>query len=165
MTTLSSQKPTAEKLEPIASTVARLLSLGLDYEDVATSTGLPIDSVAKVARGNLVKKRIRELTKELDERVIDDAATDPTTLFLRNKSMKAAETLAYEAENYDKEEQGATSSTRISASKEILALAGYKAQEEKSSGGNVIMISADKVNLGRDIIEKTSTVMPDFVDG
>lgn len=161
----SKSKDTADKLNPIASMVARSLALGLDYEDIAVQTGLSVDNIAKVARGNLVKKRMRELQKEIDQQLVEDAAASPVVQFLKGKSMKAAETLSHEAENFDKEEQGATASTRIKAATEILTLAGYKQQEEKSSVGAVIMISADKVNLGRDIIEKTSEVMPDFVDG
>lgn len=161
----SKRKDTADKLSSIASTVARYLALGLDYEDIAVQTGLPIDSISKVARGNLVKKRVKEISKDIDERVIEDAAADPVTLFLKGKSMKAAATLVAESENYDKEEGGATASTRISASKEVLALAGYKAQEASAGPSAVIMISADKVELGQAIIKKTSEVMPDFVDG
>lgn len=161
----ASQKETAEKLDSIASTVARYLALALDYEDISVQTGLTVDQVAKVARGNLVKKRSREIQKEIDARVIEDAAADPTLLFIKGKAMKAASRLAEEVDNFDKEESGASSSTRISAAKELLALGGYKQSEERGQTGAVIMISADKVSLGRDIIEKTSEVMPDFIDG
>lgn len=167
-TTTIQPKSTVEKLDGIASTVARYLALGLDYEDISVATGLPVDNVAKVARGNLVKRRTRELQKEIDERVVEDAAADPVALYLKGKSMVAAKTLVSEAENYDKEDQGATASTRISASKEILNLAGYKGQSEEQGAGTVIQISAEKVDIAQQIIqnkEQKIQDMPDFVDG
>jgi hypothetical protein len=129
------------------------------------ATGLTVENVAKIARGNLVQKRVREVTKELDARVIEEAAADPTMLFIRNKSMKAAARLAHEVDNMDREDEGATASTRLKAAETLLSIGGYRAKEEDRSGGVVIMISGDKINLGRDIIEKNVTTMPDFVDG
>jgi uncharacterized protein YdbL (DUF1318 family) len=162
---MTADKPTIEKLDPIAAMTARSLALGLDYEDIAVQTGLSVEDIAKVARGNLVKKRMREIQKEIDQQLVEDAAASPVVQYLKGKSMRMAETLVAEAENYNREEQGATASTRIKAATEVLGLAGFQKQEEKKTQNAVIMISAEKVELGRDIIENNIKTMPDFVDG
>lgn len=164
---LDSMKPTQDKLEPVAAGVARLLALGLDYETIASQFSLPIETIAKVARGNLVKRRVKEIGKELDEQLVKDAGDNPVRQKLAAMGLKAADRLLTEMDNEDME-AGANASTRLKAAEKVLELGGHKQQSGNTGAQAIIMISADKVNLGKTIINNinnTEKVMPDFVDG
>lgn len=165
MSVPASQKETSEKLLPIGAGVARSLALGLDLEDIATQYSLPVDQIAKVARGNLVKKRVREIQQELDQQFIVDASENPVLQYAKGKGLKAIQRAAIEVDNTDKEDGGATASTRLQAAKLVLEVGGNLVKEKEQSAGAVIMISADKVNLGRTIINNHVEAQPDYVDG
>jgi hypothetical protein len=124
-----------------------------------------MESVAKIARGNLVKKRVQELTVAMDKQFIEDAAENPVLAFAKGKGLATIQQVAVEVENQDKEEGGATASTRLQAAKLMLEVGGNLHKEKEATQMPIIMISADKVNLGRTIINNHVEAQPDYVDG
>jgi hypothetical protein len=161
----ASHKETSEKLLPIGAGVARSLALGLDLEDIAVQYSLPMEQISKIARGNLVKKRVQELTVAMDKQFLEDAAENPVIAFAKGKGLATIQQVAVEVENQDKEEGGATASTRLQAAKLMLEVGGNLSKEKETSAQPIIMISADKVNLGRTIINNIVESCPDYVDG
>lgn len=152
-------------LTPIASMVARDLALGLDYDDISTHTGLSLENIAKIARGNLVKRRVRELGEEIDTQLVQEAAESPVRQYLAGKGLAAAQLLHSEMNNYNKEEEGATAATRLKAAEKVLELGGHSSPAQDAGSGAVIMISTEKVEIGKQIREKVIKDVPDFVDG
>lgn len=161
---MSKGVPDVRNITPIGSLVAYDIALGLSYGDIAVHHKLTLDEVHKIARGNLVQKKVREFTAEIGERVLGEVSADPVRNFLAGKGMVAAEVLVREVENTESE-TGASATTRINAAKEVLALGGRTAQKEVKAPQMIINITADKVNRAAEIQEEVLKNVPDFVDG
>lgn len=165
MSILRSHQETAEKLPPIGAGIARSLALGLSLEDISIQYDTPLEIVTKIARGNLVKKRVREISSEIDNQFIKDAGESPVLLYAKQRGLAAIKRVDSEMDNWDKEDGGATASTRLAASKLMLEVGGNLTKRDDKGVSAVIMISADKVNLGKTIINQHVEAMPDYVDG
>ena len=160
----ASHKETKEKILPIGSAIAHSLALGLELGDIAVQYSIPLETVIKVSRGNLVKKRVREIQEELSERFIEEAAASPVIQYAKQKGLRAIQRASEEMDNFEKEETGATASTRIQAAKLVLEVGGNLVKEKEHAASPIIMISADKVNLGNTIINNHVEAQPDYVD-
>lgn len=153
-----------KNINPIGGLIARGLALGLSYEDLAIQHGMTTEQVAQIARGNLVKQRVRELMKEIDEEAIANAGASDVKVYLAAKGLSSAKRLVIEMENEDTE-LGASATTRINAAKTILELGGHSAPKGEAPPVAVIMISGGKAERAEKIANATQAVVHDNVDG
>ena len=155
-------------LKPIYSIVAREIALGLSLQDISIARGLKLESIQRIARGDLFKEEVKKCLGMIDQELIEHAATDPILLRLKSLSSKAVTSLADEMENYDPE-IGASSASRISASKAILDRAGYSQKREDEKAAQVIILSLSEAKLNAvksvDFNSKLIEETPDIVDG
>lgn len=150
-------------LNPIHKIVAREVALGFDLAEICRVRKLDYDAWKRVANGSLFKNEVERLSKEIEERMIQDAAEDPVTQTLKAGARSAAQALLNEIDNHDKEADGATASTRIAASKAILEFAGFNKKEDQRAPSVVINISSAKATAMK-IVEAVST-QPESIIG
>ena len=153
-----------KNISPIGNLIAYDMALGLDYGDIATNHSLTLDQVAKMARGNLVQKKVREHMAALEARMLEDTAENPVRRFLHSKGLVAGRRLVDEMDNEDPE-LGASASTRIKAAEAVLKLGGHTPKEESSAVSMVINISAGKAEMAGKIAKEVIEHAPDYVDG
>jgi len=155
-------------LKPIYSIVAREIALGISLKDICLARGLNIESIQRVARGDLFKEEVKKYLAQIDQELVEHAATDPILLKLKSMSNKAVDQLADEVENYDIE-SGASATSRISASKAILDCAGYSQKREDEKAAQVIILSLSETKLNAvksvDVNQQLLKDVPDVVDG
>ena len=152
-------------LAPIYKMVARDVALGISLEDSAEARSLPLREVKRVARGQAFYLLVNKFNLEIDAQLVKEAAEDPVRRKLAASSLKAAEVLTDEMENYDKE-SGGTAANRIKAADIILKTMGYGSQKQEQNLA-VIMLTPGKlstVRRTRDRMEDLKSV-PDMVDG
>jgi len=155
-------------LKPVYSMVAREMALGLSLVDICKARGLPLDSLQRVARGDLFKEEVKRCQALIDQELLEHASNDPILLKLKVLSDKAVDTLGVELDNYDPE-CGASSTSRISASKAVLDRAGYgsKREDEKAAQVIILSLSETKLNAVKDVEINAALIksVPDSVDG
>jgi len=88
-----------------------------------------------------VSHSIAEFEEAYAQRLLDESIEDPVFQELKVGSKLAATRLREEIENFE-EGTGASSSTRINASKAVLDFAGYKKDREGSNIVNIVLSEA-----------------------
>ena len=155
-------------LKPIYSIVARELALGISLPDICSARGLPLESVQRVVRGDLFKAELGRCQERIEQEMVEHAATDPVLLKLKALSGKAVDALGDEVDNFDPK-CGASSASRISASKAILDRAGYAQKREDEKAAQVIILSLSEAKLNAvkrvDVNQELLDSVPDVVDG
>lgn len=155
-----------DNIKPIGSLIAYDIALGLDEEDIAAHHGLSREEVQKISRGNLVKKKVREYAKEIEERLVQDTVDNPVRKFLHSKGLVACKRIVEELDN-DVPEMGGSATTRLRAAELVLKYGGHAPQESGAAAGAVIniTISQDKANMAERIAKEVIEHAPDYVDG
>lgn len=153
-----------KNIEPIGALVAYDLALGLSLGDIALHHNLTVENVQKIARGNLVQKKVREFQASLEERILDEQAKDPVRAFLAGKGMTFAKTLVSEATNC---EEGSNASTRLKAAELGLKFGGrdFGSANGRGPAAVQINISLEKHERASRILQTDLTNIPDYVDG
>lgn len=155
-----------KNITPQSAQVAYDLALGLELQDIADHLGMPLDRVQKIARGNLVQKKVKELTKELEDRMLDEQAKDPVRQFLAKKGMAFAKTIVQEATN---DGEGASPVTRLKAAELGLKFGGrdFGNKDGRNMAAVQINISMEKAAKATQIETnfRNLTDVPDYVDG
>lgn len=144
--------------------VARYLALGVPLEDVCTTLGFSLQTWTRIISEPLFKEELSRIQKEIEDRIVEDAVSDPVHAKLKAASVKATNLLIAEVENNNPEE-GANAGTRIKAANSILDRAGYTTGIQQSSGVNItFQLSKDKLNFA---LSKAGAVepQPDIVNG
>lgn len=133
-----------QKLSNVHRVVARELALGIGLDKICEHRALNHKTWRNIINAPLFQQEIRRLEDEIEAQMIDDHCNDPVVATLRAESLGAAKRLVEERDNYD-EETGASSSTRLSASKSILEFNGYGKRDE--GGGNTVVINLSPEKL------------------
>ena len=153
------------KLSNVHSAVARELAVGIPLDKICETRGLLLSSWRNITGAPLFRAKVKELQVEIEDQMIDDHCSDPTLLTLRNESLASAKLLIEERDNYDKEDSGATSNTRIKAAGMILELNGYGRKEEAPGTTVVINLSPDKLTALKEAQgSKPSVFEADFTE-
>lgn len=157
----------ASKLKPVYAIVAREVALGIDLRDICEARKLDYANVQRVSRGDIFKAEVKRLQGVIEQEMVASAVEDPVLAKLKGLSYRAVGILGDEMENYDSE-TGASSTTRISASKGILDKAGYAGKKEEDVSRVIILsLSQEKLDAvsGVDITKSILDNVPDVVDG
>ena len=133
-----------QKLNNVHRVVARELALGIKLEKVCEHRALNFKTWRNIINAPLFQQEIRRLEDEIESQMIDDHCNDPVLATLRAESLGSAKRLVDERDNYD-EETGASSSTRLQASKSILEFNGYGKRDD--GGGNTVVINLSPEKL------------------
>ena len=143
--------------------MARYLALGIPLRDICSTLGLNHASWSRTISEPIFQEELRRVEAELEDRVLDDASSDPTLVQLKNLTRKAVETLSVELENTDVE-QGASASTRIKAANSILDRAGYSSLPTTPTVNISFQLSKEKLDL---VTGKAASVspQPDSIEG
>lgn len=119
-----------KKLKSTHKTVAREMAMGASLVDICRARGLNILTWRQITTCDLFKQEMERVFKEIEDEEVDDFVRDPTRIKLRNARIVAAERVVNEVDNFNRDNEGASSSTRLAASKLILEAAGdLKAKE------------------------------------
>ena len=131
-------------LSPIHKIVAREMALGFSIEEICVARQLDIDTWKRISKGDLFAAEVKRIMGRVEEQLVEEAGEHPVLQTLKAASIRAANSLIAETSNFEKEEEGATATTRIAASKAVLEFAGFTKKEEQKLPTVVINISSDK---------------------
>jgi hypothetical protein len=138
-----------QNLKNLHRVVARELALGLTIEEICEARNLDLSSWKRIISKPIFQNALQDLHKEIDNQLIEDSKDDPVLSFMRSKALKAAQRLSEEMDNFDNA-QGASSTTRITASKSLLDRIGYNSRDPEQAQNVVkIELSADKINFAK----------------
>jgi len=155
-------------MKPIYSIVAREMALGISLSDICKARGLNLESLQRVARGDLFQQEVKRVQGEIEQQIIEKAVEDPVLQKLQALSYRAVTTLSDEMDNYDPE-LGGSATTRISAADKILNKAGYSGKKDGADSASVIILSLSEAKLNSvkavDLNRKLIESAPDSVDG
>lgn len=155
-------------MKPIYSIVAREIALGIDLADICATRSLNLESMKRVARGDIFKQEVKRFQSEIEQQMLEKVNEDPVLQKLQALSYRAITTLSDEMENYDPD-MGGSASTRISAADKILTKAGYSGKKDGIETANVIVLSLSENKLNSvkqvDVNRKLIEEVPDIVDG
>ena len=126
--------------------VAREVALGIPLHEICVARQLDHESWKRIASGTIFKTEVERISTKIEEQIVADEAEHPVLQKLKVAAVKAVETLVSEVTNYEKDEEGATATTRINASKTVLELAGFTKKEEQKIPTVVINISSSKAS-------------------
>lgn len=122
-----------KKLKPLHKVVARELAMGIPLRDICEARGLNKATWSQITNCELFLQEVQRIQAQVEDEEIDDFVRDPVRLKLRTARMVAANRLVEEVDNFDKEETGATSQSRLTAAKTILEVNGdLKSHEDKA---------------------------------
>lgn len=142
-----------KELKTMYRAVARYMALGVPIEKICAALSLNLESVKRVAGDELFKAEVRRVEAELEERILEDAASDPVVAELKMAGKIAAARLVQEVENFDKE-SGGSAATRIKAAESILDRIGYS-QPVSSNGPSLIFVELSPEKLAA--VQKKAT--------
>ena len=121
-----------KKEETQIRAIARLVALGFSVEMACKRFYIEdpklIESWKRTAQGDLFKGIVRDFQEKIEADLIDDAVGDPEYHKLKVLRRKSWDRVEYEIDNFDREDEGATSSSRLTASK--MAIAGSEPLKE-----------------------------------
>lgn len=129
----------------------RQLTSGMTIQKIATLEGLPEAEVKKVVDSPLFQSGLREMQKQMDEKVTQEVAEevakkDPILQRLRNMVPRALDTVEAELDNYDLE-VGANSSTRLKAASMVIEMDGRYAPKKQEDKQNIIVLNVSQSKL------------------
>lgn len=129
-----------KKIQTLERTIMRYMALGSDVEEVAEFLDVPLNVVKKITKSPLFKTELVEMQREIDEQVIQEAASDPVMQVIKINALKAAKRLVDEIDN----DGDGSASTRIKACESVLNKGGYGDKREGEGNRVVINISQGK---------------------
>ena len=132
------------KLKDIHRIVARYLAMGYDLEQICNAHGLNLTSWKQITTAPLFIEAKNRIHVELEDSHIDEHINDPVQMQLKMARRKATDRIIEEVDNFDKENEGATSSTRLKAAEDILHMTG-DFKEEGQRGAAVVINLAESV--------------------
>lgn len=125
---------TFQKEKAQVRAVARLIAFGFSEEDALSTYHIKdadlVASWKQTMKGAMFKGVVREFQEEIEQRMLDEHFEDSAVAKLWATRGDAADTLCREVTNYDKENQGATASSRITAAKTILDKTGSQEEDK-----------------------------------
>ena len=130
----------------------RLLALGRNtLREICDAHSLNYSSWVAITNTTLFKAELEKVVREIEEREIETASTDPVRLKLMAAGEKAATRLVAEMDNMSAD---ASASTRIKAAESILDRLGYSQRQEESRPQQTIVlnVSASKLQLLQNIV-------------
>lgn len=117
-------KWTIRSLTPKYKQILRLYAAGKKQVEIARIMGMTPVAIGAIIRSPLFQAALQELEKEVDSRFKEQLASLPLSERLQKLADKAIEVLAEHIEN------PATPSLQLSAAKDILDRAGFRAPKE-----------------------------------
>lgn len=124
--------------------VARYLAVGLPLDKICDNLGLNYATWKTISNQELFKEAVRLIQVELEDRLIDESISDPVLLKIKLEAGKSVDRLVLERDMVETE-LGASSTTRISAAKSLLALSGYDKDQKAMSPMITINLTQDKI--------------------
>jgi len=150
------------KLNNTHRAVARYIALGLQLSEVCNHLGLNYESWRQTVNQPLFKEEVKRIQSEIENRMIEDAVTDPVVARLKMSAVKASELLVAELSNHERED-GASATSRIKAATEILNRAGYS-DNQQVEGQNIIFLELSPEKLSA-LQPKKIEKQPDKIKG
>ena len=138
---------------------ARYLACGIALEEICSEFGWNLTTWRQIVNSPLFKQELNRLSKEIEDKIIEDSVRDPVLLRLRTASLSAAKLLESEVRNFDSK-IGATASSRIKAAAEILDRTGYN-HPEKVEEASIIHIHLGQEQLNSIRNKKVIDIQPD----
>ena len=120
------------------------MALGFTLEEICVARQLEVDTWKRVVKGDLFASEVKRMLARVEDQLVEEAGDHPVLQKLKAASIRAADALIAETSNFEKDEEGATATTRIAASKAVLEFAGFTKKEEQKLPTVVINISSDK---------------------
>ena len=114
--------------------IARLVALGFDIPTACKRFYIEepevVESWKRTAKGDFFKKVVREFQERIESDMIDDAVNDPEYHKAKVMRREAVDVVHKEIHNYEKDSEGATSSSRLAACKMAFGISQPKEEDE-----------------------------------
>jgi len=143
--------------------VARYLALGIPLADVCENLGLSLESWRQIVSEPLFKQEVKRVEGELEEKMLENAVSDPVVAKMKMSALQAVSVLVSEMNNQEKE-MGASSATRIRAADSLLDRVGYNTPSVQN-GSNIIFLEMSTAKLDALRGKKGVAEQPDSVRG
>lgn len=142
----------------IQSSVAQdLVILGKPLEEICRVRGLNLKNWTKITQTPAFQHKLKELSKELQDRSLDRAADDPVRERIREECLESVETLVR-----IRDDDSAPYTAVRGCAKDILEMGGYAGAQHSTQNINAISIQIDESKLKR--VMQDSPVIENFSD-
>ena len=117
-----------------------------------------------MSRGSLFKEKLSDLQEKLEEKMVEEFASNPILHSIREECGKSVDRLASERDNF---EEDANASSRIKAADSLLNRAGYvKPEDQKERDVIIVALSEEKLSKIREAqVGGKIPAQPDKVQG
>ena len=139
------------------------MALGISLEEISKNLGLNLASWRQIVCEPLFKQEVARIGRELEDRLLDSAVSDPILAKMKMNAMKAVEVLVQEMENVEKE-MGGTAATRIKAADSLLDRVGYNTPQLQANQ-NIIFLEMSSEKLSALKGKKVLGKQPDSILG
>lgn len=141
--------------------VARMLAMGFPLREICAVYRMELARWSSVVGQPLFQQEVARIQQELEQRMLDDASSDPIMLELRQGAQRAASRLVKEIDNAGED---SNASSRIKAATTLLDRLGYTSKKDDQAQQVVfVSLTQDKVDavMGKKVLAE----QPESIQG